>query len=59
LIFGECLALWLEKKKIGEFFQVQFGEKIPNNGKNRHSFKAAKLEKTKTTGANTNTSTAV
>jgi len=47
LIFGECLVLWLKKKKIGEFFQVQFGEKIPNNGKNRQSFKTAKLKQQK------------
>jgi len=45
LIFGEYSVLWLEKKKIGESFKVQFGEKNPNNGKNRQSFKTAKLEK--------------
>jgi hypothetical protein len=36
LIFGEYSVLWLEKKKIGESFKVQFGEKSPNNGKNQH-----------------------
>jgi hypothetical protein len=45
LIFGEYSVLWLEKKKIGESFKVQFGEENPNNGKNRQSFKTAKLEK--------------
>jgi hypothetical protein len=37
--------LWLEKKKIGESFKVQFGEKSPNNGKNRKICKTKKLEK--------------
>jgi hypothetical protein len=34
LIFGQYSVLWLEKKKIGESFKVQFEEKNPNNGKN-------------------------
>jgi hypothetical protein len=36
LIFGEYLVLWLGKKKIGESFKVQFGERSPNNEKNQH-----------------------
>jgi hypothetical protein len=36
LIFDEYSILWLEKKKIGESFKVQFGKKSPNNGKNQH-----------------------
>jgi hypothetical protein len=36
LIFGESSVLWLEKKKIGESFKVQFGERSPTNGKNQH-----------------------
>jgi len=35
LIFGESSVLWLEKKKIGESFKVQFGGRSPNNGKNQ------------------------
>ncbi len=47
LIFGEYVVLWLEKKKIGESFKVQFEEKSPNNGKNSQSFETAKLKKKK------------
>jgi len=35
----------LEKKRIGESFKVQFGEKNPIIGKNRQSFKTTKLKK--------------
>jgi len=45
LIFGEYTILWLEKKRIGESFKVQFGEKNPIIGKNRQSFKTTKLKK--------------
>jgi len=45
LIFGEYVVLWLEKKKIGESFKVQFEEKSPINGKNSQSFETTKLKK--------------